>query len=91
MPAVPTALPDTGQIGANNILDNLLGTAGGALDVWSKWQASKTQNLIDKASIPSTATPTGVAATPSGIDQKTLLIGGALVLGVGAALLIARR
>ncbi len=80
--------PDTGQINASNILENLLGVAGSGVDIWQRWQSAKVDNLERKAAIPTTAgNPAQNAVSPAYMPQNMLLIGGVvLALGLGAFL-----
>lgn len=83
--------PDTGAINANSILENILGVANSATDVWKKWQDTKTSNMERKAAIPTTAGNGANNAISPAWTSQGLMIGGAIVAGLVLVLVIGRK
>ena len=83
--------PDTGAINAGNILENILGVASDATDVWKKWQTAKVDNLERKAAIPTTAGNTANNAISPFWNSSGLMIGGAIAAGLVLVLVLGRK
>lgn len=80
---------DTSDTNASPLLDSLFDTANSAVDVWAKWQDKKTETVIAKAAIPTTAA-NPAAGAGFAVDQKTLFIA-AGVVAVGALVIYLSR
>jgi hypothetical protein len=83
MSAPATTPEDSGS----SILDSLFGTAQQGLDLWTQWTQTKAETTATKAAVPSTvANPT--PSLVSGIDNKTLLIGGGIAAVVVVGIVV---
>lgn len=84
--------PDEGSNAAGGVLDELLGTAGSAVDVWQKWQNGKVAALQAKAAIPSTVT-SGPLGQIGGfkINAQTVAIAIGAVVALFAVVLLIRK